>query len=131
MPITFEPQPDLQLVVIRHVGDIPDDEMLDFYRGFLAGPDAAQYLNLLVHLEETRSSGRSSQALRALAQLLEGESAGGEMHRRVAVVAPTDHSFGLARMYEALSGRIPWEFRVFRDVTAAREWLVSGLATET
>lgn len=131
MPIDSELQPDLQLVVFRHVGDVPDDELLDFYKGFFGGPDAAQYPNLLVQLEETRSSGRSSQALRALAQLLEGQSAGGDLRRRVAVVAPADHSFGLARMYEALSGRIPWEFRVFRDETAAREWLVSALTAET
>ena len=38
-------------------------------------------------------------------------------------MAPADNPFGLARMYEALSARVPWEFRVFRDEDSALAWL--------
>jgi hypothetical protein len=123
MPITSQIEPEQQLAVFWHVGDVPDEELLTFYGEFLDDPRAADCLNLLVHLEETRSTGRSSQALRALAGLLEERWTASDPHRRVAVVAPIDVSYGLARMYEALSDRVPWEFCVFRDVAAARVWL--------
>ncbi len=42
---------------------------------------------------------------------------------KVAVVAPNDLSFGLARMYDAFAGSIPWDFVAFRAVDAALAWL--------
>jgi hypothetical protein len=45
----------------------------------------------------------------------------------VAVVAPSDLAFGVARMYEAMT-RVPkWEIQVFRTMTHARAWLDSEL----
>jgi hypothetical protein len=41
----------------------------------------------------------------------------------VAVIAPADVSFGLARMYEAFADRIPWDFAVFRTARKALAWL--------
>ena len=123
MPITFEFEPDRQLVTFRHVGDVTDDELLAFYKDFFEDPKTVDYVKLLILLEQTRSSGRSSEALRSLAGLLEKSFERGATQWRVAVVAPGDHSFGLARMYEAFSGSLPWEFRVFRDSDEARAWL--------
>jgi hypothetical protein len=45
------------------------------------------------------------------------------MRPRVAVVAPKDLSFGLARMYDAFADSIPWNFVVFRAMDAALAWL--------
>ncbi len=42
---------------------------------------------------------------------------------KVAVIASEDHTFGLARMYEAYSDRLPFELTVFRDAGKAYEWL--------
>lgn len=44
---------------------------------------------------------------------------------RLAIVAPEDLSFGLSRMYEILSSEQGVETKVFRDVEAARRWLLS------
>jgi hypothetical protein len=40
-----------------------------------------------------------------------------------AVVAPHDHIFGMARMWEAYADATGWETRVFRDRTSAERWL--------
>jgi hypothetical protein len=42
---------------------------------------------------------------------------------KVAVVAPEDVSYGLARMYEGFTNDVPWEFVVFRAAAAALAWL--------
>jgi hypothetical protein len=42
---------------------------------------------------------------------------------RSAVVAEADFSFGMSRMYEALSGAEPNKLKVFRDMAEARRWL--------
>ncbi len=42
---------------------------------------------------------------------------------RVAIVAPTDLAFGLARMYEAAVAQVGWEVRVVRDLPSAEAWL--------
>lgn len=123
MPIDFELDPDRQLVTFHHVGDVTDDELLTFYKEFFDGPKTGDYLKLLILLEQTKSFGRSSAALRSLAEILQEASERDPAERKAAVVAPEDHSFGMARMYEAFSGSVPWEFRVFRDRDEARIWL--------
>jgi len=41
----------------------------------------------------------------------------------IAVVAPRDHVFGMARMWEAFATEIGWTIRVFRERGAAETWL--------
>ena len=43
--------------------------------------------------------------------------------RKVAVVAPTDTVFGVARMYEMMRPESNSPYEVFRDFEAARKWL--------
>ncbi|MGH7740626.1 MAG: hypothetical protein ACRENS_01240 [Candidatus Eiseniibacteriota bacterium] len=45
-----------------------------------------------------------------------------------AVVAPSDHIFGLARMWEAYADETGWTTRVFRDRPSAEEWLRETVA---
>lgn len=42
---------------------------------------------------------------------------------RRALVAPSDVSYGLARMFQSLHDDAPEKVRVFRDVAEARAWL--------
>ena len=130
MPITFDLKPDQLLVIFRHVGNISDDEFLTFYKNFFEKPGATDYLNLLIDLEQTKSIDRSAQALQSLAQFLREKLAGSPVQRRVAVVAPADISFGLARMYEVFNDPANWEFVVFRDNGAARVWLDVSTGSE-
>jgi hypothetical protein len=41
----------------------------------------------------------------------------------VAIVAPTDHVFGMVRMWEAYADATGWTTRVFRDRASAEAWL--------
>lgn len=42
---------------------------------------------------------------------------------KVAILAPTDIAFGMARMWQAYVDQIGWETYVFRDRTTAEAWL--------
>lgn len=123
MPITYELEPESRLAIFRHVGEVSDDELLTFYRDFFDAPRASDYVRLLIHLEQTKSIGRSTGALRALAEIFQERLGDRPAGTKVAVVAPSDHSFGMARMYEAMTSRLPWDFHVFRDGASARVWL--------
>jgi len=123
MPIIYDLTPDGKLAIFRHVGVVPDDEFLSSYKKYFQNPDISKAENLLVDLQKTRSSQRGSEALKKLSEFLRAKFKNSPIRRRVAVVAPTNVSFGLARMYEAFSELVPWEFVVFRDPDAAKAWL--------
>jgi len=117
------------LVVLTHVGKIGDDEFLAFYNRFFKSDTFKPPMNMLVDLRKADSSPRSAEVLRRFAEFLQAERPDITSHTKVAVVAPKDLSFGLARMYEALSDSVPWNFVVFRAMDAALAWI--GLRKDT
>ena len=52
-------------------------------------------------------------------------------HGFVAIVAPRDHLFGMARMWEALVDEAEWETSVFRTRNEADAWIQTRLAGTT
>ena len=42
---------------------------------------------------------------------------------RVAIIAPSDHVYGIARMWQVYSKETGWASEVFRDAEEANEWL--------
>lgn len=123
MPITFDPRPEHNLCILVHRGEISDDEFLAFYRKLFQGDTIDPCSNLLVDLRETNSITRSTSVLRQFAGFMAASLKDLETEPKVAVVAPNALSYGLARMYEAFSDSVPWDFMVFRDIDPALEWL--------
>lgn len=123
MPITLHTHPEHEVIILVHSGHIPDEEFLAFYQKFFTGGSFDPSLNLLVDLRAADSSPRTSGILRRIAMMATKHLQVPATRPRVAVVAPEDLSFGLARMYEGFSGSIPWDFTVFRAMEAALAWL--------
>ncbi|UCG53264.1 MAG: hypothetical protein JSW58_06845, partial [Candidatus Latescibacterota bacterium] len=99
MPIKYHLRPDERLAVFVHVGAVTDDEFLSFYKALYEETRIDKSFNLLVDLRQTESSARSTAALDELADLMRGQFVSTIARPKVAVVAPKDISFGLARMY--------------------------------
>ncbi|MBW2446411.1 MAG: hypothetical protein JRG83_10830 [Deltaproteobacteria bacterium] len=96
---------------------------------------------LLAHLTRIKEDVRLRPGYRSWFDLTDAEpgDVGGEFVRRaadiarrfdertgpvrVAVLAPDDLTFGLARMYSLLVGSLQREVRVFRSAADARAWL--------
>jgi hypothetical protein len=123
MPITFHFKPEAKLIICVHTGKVQDDEFMMRYKSIFEEKMFTPGTNLLIDLRQTDSSPRSSEGLRRFADFAKSKLAGAGMRPKVAVVAPTDLSFGLARMYEAFADSIPWDFVMFRAVDAALAWL--------
>lgn len=68
---------------------------------------------------------RSSMRYDDLVQLTQWVAANkqGRGPKFVAIVATDDATFGMSRMYDALTKEFGWMVRVFRSPEAAREWL--------
>jgi hypothetical protein len=115
--------PEHNLAVFVHTGRVPDDEFLAFYNSFFTGDAFKPPMNILVDLRETSSSSRSPEALLRFSESAEKILSGITEGTKVAVVAPKDRTFGLARMYEILSDSVHWHFVVFRAMDAALAWL--------
>ncbi|MDY6792081.1 MAG: hypothetical protein SWH54_12510 [Thermodesulfobacteriota bacterium] len=123
MAIESHIRPEDNLVVLTHVGEIGDDEFLAFYNSFFKSDTFKPSMNILVDLRKADSSPRSAGVLRRFAEFLQAVRPDITSHTKVAVVAPKDLSFGLARMYEVLSDSVLWNFAVFRAMDAALAWL--------
>ena len=123
MPIESHVRPEHNLAVFVHIGRVPDEEFLAFYKSFFENGTFKPPMNILVDLRETNSSSRSPEALLGFAESIQMKLAEITADTKVAVVSPKDRSFGLARMYEILAGSVKWTFVVFRAMDAAYAWL--------
>lgn len=123
MAIKFHIIPEYNLAVLAHVGATSDIEFLAFYKKLFEGGQYDPAMNHLVDLRQADSTSRSSEILRQFAEYVQEKTADMKVRPKVAVVAPEDISFGLARMYEFFAGSVPWDFVVFRAWDAAVAWL--------
>lgn len=123
MPITYQLKHDARLVIFTHLGAVSDDEFLSFYKSFYKETPFEKSFNVLIDLRRTECASRSSSAIQESVDFMRRQFVNIGSRPKVAVVAPGDLSFGLARMYEAFSDTAPWKFEVFRSADAALDWL--------
>ena len=120
MPIAFSVDADHRVRTAVFRDRVTDTELVDAYRALLAsGYDPA--LDDLVDLTLVTDLDVSGAAVRRLADLFEDGPAAPPT--RLAIVAPRDHHFGLARMYQSLRAEAPEETRIFRARADALAWL--------
>ena len=123
MTIEYSVLPEHKLAIMTQVGTIPDIEFLDFYKKLYKSDTFDPTMNQLVDLREADSTSRSKEVLLHLAEFVNATLSGITTKPKVAVVAPRDLSFGLARMYEAFAYVVSWDFVVFRSTDTALAWL--------
>ena len=123
MPINYHIKPNDNIVVIVHVGAVPDDEFLAFYKTFYRDRVVDDSFNLVVDLRRAESYERTSVALKGVVNIMQGYYLNSTKRPKIAVVAPDDLSFGLARMFEAFSTPVPFEFKVFKTADTGLDWL--------
>ena len=123
MSISCHYKPEHRVTVFVHRGIVPDDEFLQYYRSFYSDSSYDKSFDLLIDLRGTQSGARSPEALKKFAAFAQLQVPKVEPEPKVAVIAPKDMSFGLARMFEAYSDLVPFDFSVLRDSEKAIEWL--------
>ena len=123
MPITCQLIQGERLAIFTHVGLVSDDEFLDRYRASFEDPQFDTSYDLLVDLRQTNSSVRGTKVLSQLAEYMWQLYAEAKSAPKVAVLAPGQLSFGLARMFESFSHDVKINFRVFRTAKSGLTWL--------
>ncbi|MCG3180998.1 MAG: hypothetical protein BIFFINMI_03365 [Phycisphaerae bacterium] len=128
MPVTYQIDKSARLVRVICTGDVDDQQVLALYRRMRADPDYSPGFSELVDQRDVSRLDLTRAGLRSLADLSANRE-GPPTPFRTAIVAPSDPTFALGRMYELLSdGATPEEVSVFRDMDAALAWL--GMAVE-
>jgi len=120
---------------LEHSIDAQRNFLVTRVRGAITSDDLIRYLTAVKQDRRLRPGYLS---LFDLGEALPGDLAGDAVRRaaevarrfdertgpvRVAVVAPSDVAFGMARMYGALVDGLQREVRVFREAREAEAWL--------
>jgi hypothetical protein len=115
--------PDHNLLVVVFDGSVTDEDLLKYARHALENPDVPSGHDELIDLRAVQDGGQiSSHALRRVADMFTRTDETPE-RTRVALVASSDVSYGLSRMYQAFRSDSPLDLRVFREMGEARAWL--------
>jgi len=106
-----------------YTGVVTDAELLASYADLTARPDYDAGADDLVDLRQVDRLEISAEAMRHLIDLFQPVDALGNP-TRLAIVAASDFTYGMSRMYGMLRGHnVPEEVQVFRDADEAYAWL--------
>jgi len=127
MPIFVELLEEQRLVYVRGTGVLTLADNLYVFQKLLADPRFRPGFSQLADFRDVADAELGEKELR---EIVANEQAhlGFLEGARIALVAPADFAFGLARMWEILAERMPFEAGVFRSLDEAVAWL--GLAPE-
>lgn len=121
-PIRVSVDDALQLVEVVFEGELTESGLAELMERHLRGPYSAFPLGLF-DLSDVTALGISSESIRKAARSV-GEHVNSRLKEgKLAIVAPRDLFFGMARMYEILRSESPVEVRVFRERGEAESWL--------
>jgi hypothetical protein len=129
-PIEFSYDVESRIRTATFRGVVGDRDLLTAYEELLRDPDYAPEAHDLVDLRRVERFEVTTEALRRLIDMFRPIDRLG--HRtRLAIVAGSDHAYGMGRMYEMMRGDdVPEEIEVFRDMDAALRWLGTGGGSE-
>lgn len=92
------------------------EEYLEMIQKLRSDPDYSKGYDSITDLSEVRLH-YTSEEIKRFTKI-------GLSPVKVAIVAPSDISYGMSRMFEMLTdGDTPAEVRVFRDIASAATWL--------
>ena len=118
MPASFQVDVDRRIVFSRGWGILVDDDLRETQKGVRESPGFTPDFSQLYDFSEVTDIRVTEETLWGLA----GTSPFGLRARRAVVVA-SDAAFGVARTYQAISGRQSDTFRIFRYRDSALRWL--------
>jgi hypothetical protein len=118
--IRYRILPELGLILIVPSGATNEDEIIVLSKRLRADPEFSHNYDALVdntHLDQPPTG-------EELRQLAEPRSQAGGPDTKLAVIAPTDITYGTSRMHQMLAeSRNPLQIQVFRDRSSALKWL--------
>ena len=115
-----------RLVLVRGHGTVGLEEMIRYQRDTWSQPEVTGY-DELVDMSDVREALQpTAERMRELATLAAGQDESGAGGAKLAIVAPQQELFGLARMYQTYRSLVPRSTKavaVFHDLAEAERWL--------
>ena len=121
-PIRFELDEKHGVRTAIFSGVITEQGLISAYTALVSDPAFDPAINDLVDLSAVTRLDVTSAGVRRVAQMFDPMNHL-QTQNRLAIVAPRDELFGMARMYEILRSDAPEETRVFRTMEQARAFL--------
>lgn len=121
MPMSYEIDDQRSLVYCRTWGRLTNEELRDHYHALRADPRFDPSYRQLGDLRDVN--------LDLLDPVVVREVASARVFApgvRRALVAPSDHAYGLSRIFAAYADTGLQEVKVFRDMATAERWLSGG-----
>lgn len=122
MPIFYKIYKEENLIISKFIGKVTDSEMLDAYTDLFQDELWANTLNELTDLSQLDGVEMSTQGLRRLSVFIGDTLKKRGARPKVAIYAPSDLAYGLARVYSVYSEGFE-DNQVFRDLGDAKHWL--------
>lgn len=124
MPINIEGRQDGAGVIYYCHGDMTIDDLFQAGIGFLAFPEEIKkWRYTIVDLTSVDAMNISSDDIRSVVEQNRRIGANAIPGVLIAVAAPKDLGYGLARMWEVLTEQIGWETMTFRSRAEAESWI--------
>jgi hypothetical protein len=111
-----------ELLEMVFAGEVTNSEFLEAMNRYIVEPCAVLPLGLF-DLSDVTILGVAAESVRDAARQVAQHVDPRLGEGKLAIVAPTDVLFGMARMYEILRDDSPIEVRVFRERDEAESWL--------
>ena len=121
-PIRFELDTARRLRTAIFSGVITEQALISAYIALISDPAFEPTINDLVDLSGVTKLEVTSSGVRRVAQMFDPLNEL-QTQNRLAIVAPRDDLFGMARMYEILRSDAPEETRVCRTIEDAKAFL--------
>jgi hypothetical protein len=129
MTILFTVPGEVGYFVSRFEGTVSDDEMLEAYREFCEKGAWRPGMNELADLRHADLGRLTGEGLRRVAEYTEQlMRRSGVESSRLAIYAPRGLPHAFAEIYSALTIDSPERVHVFRDLSAAVQWLEEDIA---
>ena len=115
MSTSFRIDTSLGVIFTTSRERVDDSEVLNYFRAVAQHPEYDPRFNHLIDCTQIASFEVSADLTRSVAQRKLFSSSS-----RCAIIAPQDHIYGMARMFELQHGG---SVQVFRDLPSAEKWL--------
>ena len=124
MPISIEGRQDGAGVIYYCHGDMTIDDLFQAGIGFLAFPEEIKnWRYTIIDLTSVAAMQLSSDDIRSVVEQNRRIAAIANPGVLLAVAAPKDLGYGLARMWEIFMEQIGWETMTFRSRPEAESWI--------
>ncbi|MGI9327721.1 MAG: STAS/SEC14 domain-containing protein [Pseudomonadales bacterium] len=116
---------DARLIRMSGNGLLTDDEMLQCVTALRADPALEPDLQTLSDMRDIEVGFTAAGVMRMVEVLRKTDTRREAV--KVAIVTSSDAAFGMGRVFEGWSDtQVESQFRVFRDMDEANQWLASG-----